>query len=114
MLFLHPRTSKLTRAQGTLVDDHEIQKVKNQQMAEDFERLESKLKLMTQLLSYDALGEWDNINKFSDRIQAVTAADLRRVARKYFKTENSNVLLYYTSGQRPDGTEKPASEGDQQ
>ncbi len=24
MLFLHPRTSKLTRAQGTLVDDHEI------------------------------------------------------------------------------------------
>ncbi|MEZ5364865.1 MAG: pitrilysin family protein [Bryobacterales bacterium] len=98
----------------TLVDDHEIQKVKNQQMAEDFERLESKFNLMTQLLSYDALGEWDNINKFSDRIQAVTAEDLRRVARKYFTTENSNVLLYYTSGQRPDGTEKPASEGDQQ
>jgi predicted Zn-dependent peptidase len=67
-----------------------------------------------ELLSYDALGEWDNINKFSDRIQAVTAEDLRRVARKYFKPENSNVLIYYTKGQRPDGTETPASGGERQ
>jgi predicted Zn-dependent peptidase len=98
----------------TPADDHEIQKVKNQQMADDFQRLESKFNLMMELLSYDALGEWDNINKFSDRIQAVTAEDLRRVARKYFKPENSNVLIYYTKGQRPDGTETPASGGERQ
>ena len=100
--------------QETLADDREIQKVKNQQMAEDFQRLESKFNLMMQLLSYEALGEWDNINKFSDRIQAVTAEDLRRVARKYFKPENSNTLIYYTEGQRPDGSEQTASEGGRQ
>jgi zinc protease len=97
----------------TLPDDRELQKVKNQQMADDFQRLESKFNLMMELLSYDALGEWDNINKFSERIQAVTAEDVRRVARKYFKPENSNVLIYYTKGQRPDGAEKPAT-GEQQ
>jgi predicted Zn-dependent peptidase len=97
----------------TLPDDRELQKVKNQQMADDFRRLESKFNLMMELLSYDALGEWDNINKFSERIQAVTAEDVRSVARKYFRPENSNVLIYYTKGQRPDGTEKPAT-GEQQ
>ena len=85
----------------TLVDERELQKVKNQQMAEDFERLESKFNLMMQLLSYDALGEWRNVNRFSDRIQAVTAEDIRRVARKYFRPENRNVAIYYTKGQRP-------------
>jgi predicted Zn-dependent peptidase len=98
----------------TLADDREIQKVKNQQMADDFQRLESKSNLMMELLSYDALGEWENINAFSDRIQAVTSEDIRRVARKYFKPENSNVLIYYTKGERPDGSEKPAAGGDQQ
>ncbi len=100
--------------QDTLADDREIQKVKNQQMAGDFARLESKFNLMMQLLSYDALGEWDNINKFSDRIQAVTAEDLRRVARAYFKPENRNTLIYYTEGQRPDGAAQAASAGGQQ
>jgi predicted Zn-dependent peptidase len=95
----------------TLVDERELQKVKNQQLASDFERLESKFNLMMQLLSYDALGEWDNINKFSDRIQSVTAEQVRAVARKYFKPENSNVLLYYTKGERPDGSEQSATEG---
>ena len=100
--------------QDSLVDDRELQKVKNQQLAGDFERLESKFNLMMQLLSYDALGEWDNINKFSDRIQAVTAEQIRAAARKYFKPENRNVLIYYTKGQRPDGSQEPASEGGRQ
>jgi predicted Zn-dependent peptidase len=108
-------SSEIQVLKDTLPDDHELQKVKNQQLAEDFERLESKFNLMMELLSYDALGDWENINKFSERIQAVTAEDVRRVARKYFKPENKNVLIYYTKGQRPDGTEqKPAPTGGQQ
>jgi zinc protease len=50
---------------------------------------------MIQLLQYEALGEWQNINRFSERIQAVTAEDIQRVARKYFTRENRNVALYY-------------------
>ncbi len=81
-----------------LVGERELQKVKNQQLAGDFRKLRSKFSLMIQLLSYDALGDWENINKFSERIQAVTAEDVRRVVRTYFDTENRNVLHYYTKG----------------
>ena len=78
-----------------LVGDRELQKIKNQELADDFRRLESKNGLMIQLLQYEALGEWQNINRFSERIQAVTAEDIQRVARKYFTRENRNVALYY-------------------
>ncbi len=82
--------------QETLAEERELQKVKNQQLAGDFRKLKSKFNLMMQLLSYEALGDWQNINKFSDRIQTVTAEDVQRVAKKYFKPENRNVALYYT------------------
>ena len=98
--------------QEQLVGDRELQKVKNQQLAGDFRRLRSKTSLMIQLLIYEALGSWENINRFSDRIQAVTPEDVRAVAKKYFKPENRNVAVYYTKegGARPGG---PAGPGGQ-
>ena len=97
--------------QEQLVGDRELRKVKNQQLASDFRRLRSKTNLMIQLLIYEALGDWENINKFSERIQAVTAEDVRTVARKYFKPENRNVSIYYTKegarGRRGRGGPRP-------
>lgn len=78
-----------------LVPERELQKIKNQQLAGDFRRLESKSGLMIQLLQYEALGEWQNINRFSERMQAVTPADIQRVVRKYFTPENRTVAIYY-------------------
>ncbi len=79
-----------------LVSDRELQKVKNQQLAGDFRRLQSKFNLMIQLLSYEALGSWENINRFSERIQSVTPEDIRRVVNQYLTDENRNVAIYYT------------------
>ncbi len=94
------------------VGERELQKVKNQQLAGDFRKLRSKFGLMMQLLSYEALGAWENINLFSDRIQAVTAEDVRRVARKYFFDTNKNVAVYYTKeGATPGGGRRPAAAG---
>ena len=97
--------------QEQLVGDRELRKVKNQQLASDFRRLRSKTNLMIQLLVYEALGDWENINKFSERIQAVTAEGVRAVARKYFKPENRNVGVYYTKegarGRRGRGGSRP-------
>jgi predicted Zn-dependent peptidase len=80
----------------TLVSEREIRKVKNQQLASDFRRLRSKSSLMMQLLVYDAMGDWENINKFSDRIQAVERDDIRRIAQKYFSASNRTVAIYHT------------------
>ncbi len=95
------------------VGDRELQKVKNQQLASDFRRLQSKTSLMFQLLIYEALGTWENINQFSDRIQAVTAADVQRVARKYFHPENRSVAIYYPKEQKNEGggLENPQKQG---
>lgn len=78
------------------VGERELQKVKNQQLAGDFRKLRSKFGLMVQLLSYEALGEWSNINTFSERVQALTPADIQRVASRYFTETNRTVALYYT------------------
>ena len=62
---------------------------------------------MLQLLTYEALGDWRNINIFSDRIQAVTPEDIRRVAQRYFVETNRTVALYYTK----EGTGGPPGPG---
>ncbi len=86
------------------VGDRELQKVKNQQLAGDFRKLVSKFGLMVQLLVYEAMGDWSNINVFSDRIQAVTAEDVQRVAQRYFDETNRTVALYHTKeGAGPPG-----------
>ena len=90
------------------VGERELQKVKNQQLAGDFRKLQSKFGLMFQLLTYEALGEWSNINVFSDRIQAVTPEDIQRVAKRYFTETNRTVALYYTKeGSGPPGRGRP-------
>jgi predicted Zn-dependent peptidase len=95
---------ELDRIAAEPVGERELQKVKNQQLAGDFRKLQSKFGLMMQLLVYEALGEWENINVFSDRIQAVTPEDIQRVAKKYFTETNRTVALYYTKeGAGPPG-----------
>lgn len=84
-----------------LVSERELQKIKNQNLVDDFQRLESKNGLMIQLLQYEALGEWQNINRFSERMQAVTAEDIQRVVKKYFTRENRTVGLYYPKDFEP-------------
>ena len=103
---------ELQRLADEPADERELQKVKNQQLAGDFRKLRSKFGLMVQLLVYEALGDWRNINVFSDRIQAVTADDIQRVARKYFTETNRTVAHYFTKdGARPQRPGRPGGPG---
>ena len=43
---------------------------------------------------YDGYGNWREINEAGARSQAVTAADVQRVAQKYFTKENRAVAIY--------------------
>jgi predicted Zn-dependent peptidase len=78
------------------VGDRELQKVKNQNAAADFRRLQSNFALMLQLLTRDSGRGWQHINTDPKLIQAVTAADIMRVANAYFTPENQTVAIYYT------------------
>ncbi len=94
--------AEIERIKSEPVTERELQKVKNQSLANSFRRLQSNFFLMLQLLFYDALGDWQYINESPAMIQAVTAEDVMRVAKTYLTPEDRNVLWYF----RKAGTEE--------
>ncbi len=77
------------------VGDRELQKVKNENAATDFRRLQNNFALMIQLLIRDSGRGWKYINTDPKLIQAVTASDVMHVANTYFTPENRTVAIYY-------------------
>jgi predicted Zn-dependent peptidase len=98
------------------VPDEELQKVKNNFAANEYRKLSANSPILMQLLVYDGLGDWREINDAAAKIQAVTAADIKRVANKYFTKENRAVAIYTrkpagkaTVEKTPDTTSKAPS-----
>ncbi len=85
---------ELKKLQTEAVPAGELQKVKNQAMADSYRRLQSNFFLLIQLAQAEALGDWSEINKESAKIQAVTAEDIKRVANQYFDKTNRSVATY--------------------
>jgi len=73
------------------VPPEELQKVKNNFAAAEYRKLSNNHAIMQALLRYDGLGHWQEINEAGPKLQAVTAADVKRVANTYLTTENRNV-----------------------
>ena len=72
----------------------ELQKVKNNFAANEYRRLSSNMSILMQLIFNDGLGDWHEINEAGPKHQAVTAADVKRVANEYLKKENRSVAIY--------------------
>ena len=72
----------------------ELQKVKNNFAAQEYRKLSANFPILYQLIHYEGEGNWREINDSGPKIQAVTAADVKRVARKYFTRENRTVGIY--------------------
>ncbi len=87
---------EIEKLQKDKVPDRELQKVKNQFAASNFRRLQGNFALMIQLLLADSGRGWQSFNEDPKKIDAVTADDVQRVARQYFKPEERAVALYYT------------------
>jgi predicted Zn-dependent peptidase len=96
--------AELDRLKREPVPAEELQKVKNNFAAYEYRRLASNMSILIQLLFYDGLGNWQEINTAGARHQAVSADDLQRVVAKYFTPENRNVAVYTRKPQdaRPD------------
>jgi hypothetical protein len=86
--------AELKRMQDEAVPANELQKVKNQFAASNFRRLKSNFFLLVQLGYAEGLGTWEEINDSPRRIEAVTAADIQRVAKTYFGEKNRSVAVY--------------------
>jgi predicted Zn-dependent peptidase len=86
--------AQLARLQNEPVTDHELQKVKNQVSADSYRRLQRNNALLFQLGMYEAMGEWEYINEAPDKMLAVTADDIMRVANTYFAPTNRNVAVF--------------------
>ena len=76
------------------VPPEELQKVKNNFAAAEYRRLSSNFPILMHLIHNDGEGDWHEVNEAGVKIQAVTAADVKRVANKYFDKDNRTVAIY--------------------
>ena len=104
-----------------VVPPDELQKVKNNAAAQAFRSMQTNMGILYQLLGNDGRGDWREFRDGPKRIQAVTAEDVRRVARTYLTKENRGVATYTRKGGTPPrhpgrrapgpGPAAPAAEG---
>jgi predicted Zn-dependent peptidase len=82
---------EIAKLQNEDVPAEELQKVKNAYKANAYRRLSSPFAVFMQLVRYDATADFQLINRAPELADAVTAADVRRVAQDYLKPENRTV-----------------------
>ncbi len=85
---------ELAKLQEAEVSERELRKVKNRIAADNYRRLENNMSLLIQLAFAETLLDWREINDGPAKYEAVTAADIRRVANEYFKPTNRSVATF--------------------
>jgi predicted Zn-dependent peptidase len=78
------------------VTERELQRVKNQNVANSYRRLGSNFFLMLQLGIFEVMDTWEYINEQPGRIQEVTAEDIMHVVNTYLGDDKRTVAIYYT------------------
>ncbi|MFN2385196.1 MAG: M16 family metallopeptidase [Thermoanaerobaculia bacterium] len=86
--------AEIEKLQKEPVPAEELQKVKNNFAAAEYRRLASNFPILVQLIVNDGMGDWREVNEAGPKVQAVTAADVQRVAKEYFTKENRAVAVY--------------------
>jgi zinc protease len=83
---------ELDRVRDTLVDEHELRKAKNQLLAEHYRELKTIAGRANLLGTYQLFfGDYRKLYSVEQAVEAVTAADVQRVAREYLTEKNRTV-----------------------
>ena len=99
--------AELEKLKAELVPADELQKVKNQFAAFEYRKLTANFPIFIQVLQNEGLGDWREVNEANAKLQAVTAEDVQRVARKYFTREARAVAIYTRKPGSGSATEDP-------
>ena len=102
--------AELDKLKNEDVPAEELQKVKNNFAANEYRKLSANSPILMQLIFYDGMGNWREINEANKKIQAVTAADIRRVMNEYFTKENRAVAIYNRKKATGEKKEEPTKQ----
>jgi zinc protease len=96
--------AELKKIQDSGVTAKELEKAKNQLVSEvirERETNDGKAIAIEQAVAYQ--GDPKAVNKDVAELEAVTAADIQRVMKQYFK-DNNRVVIYYSQEKKAEGT----------
>ncbi|RLS31762.1 MAG: insulinase family protein [Planctomycetota bacterium] len=85
---------ELTKLQEGEIPERELRKVKNRVAAGNYRRLENNMSLLVQLAVAEATLDWQEINDGPRKYEAVSAADIQRVAKEYFAATNRSAAIF--------------------
>lgn len=90
--------AEIERLKTEPVTPEELNKAKTRRRASLIRQLDSNSGLASQLAFYEVLtGDWRNLFRQLEKIEAVTAEDIQRVANTYFTTKNRTVGVIVTT-----------------
>lgn len=106
-----PIHEEIERLKTQDVNDEELESIKTRAKADLIRGLGDNAGLASQLAEYQAAyGDWRELFRQIDRIDAVSKADIRRVANKIFTPENRTVAIMET---KPPAQAQPGKGGQQ-
>jgi len=86
--------AEIEKLQKEPVSAEELQKVKNRYLAAAYRSISSNFQLMLRYAAAEGRGSWRDADRIDEAVQAVTAADVQRVAQSYFTKENRAVAIW--------------------
>jgi predicted Zn-dependent peptidase len=88
------------------ISDRELTRAKNQVAARSIRSLQDISQLATELAFWEMRRSWEDINRFPETVQTMTAAQVQAVSKKYFYRKNSTTGMILP--EEPEAPVKPA------
>ena len=101
--------SEVDRLKSELVSHRELKRIKKINQRDFLDRMRSNEQLAGTLATLEVQAGWGYLSSYLDHMAAVTAEDIRRVAKKYLRPENQT-SAYVIPGGMPDRPPEPYEE----